>query len=139
MEATFFVAKEQQAVGVRHFGDLPVDPVTDPLQIPSIKVLIALTSVVLGQDQGPMQPLRDATCQSFPIFAFEPPVVDAISRYSEQEIDGTARLWLDSAAWDDGDVDLYELSLFLKELRDGIGMIRNIDERLFILLEEKAY
>lgn len=139
MEATFFVAKQQQAVGVRHFGDLPVDPVTDPLQIPSIKVLIALASVVLGQDQGPMQPLRDATCQSFPIFTFEPAVVDTISRYSEQEIDDAARLWLDSAAWDDGDVDLYELSLFLKELQDGIRMIRNIGERLYILLEEKAY
>jgi hypothetical protein len=139
MEATFFVAKQQQAVGVRHFGDLPADPVTEPLQIPSAEVLIALASVVLGRDQGPMQPLRDATCQSFPIFTFEPAIVDTIGRYSEQEIDGTAQLWLDSAAWDDGDVDLYDLSLFLKELQDGIRMIRNIGERLFILLEEKAY
>jgi hypothetical protein len=139
MEATFFVARQQQAVGVRHFGDLPVDPVTEPLQIPSAKVLIALASVVLGQEQGPMQPLRDATCQSFPIFTFEPAVVDTISHYSQEEIEDTAKLWLDSTAWDDGDVDLYELSLFLKELRDGIGMIRNIGERLYILLEEKAY
>lgn len=139
MEATFFVAKQEQVVGVRHCGDLPVDPIAEPLQIPTAKVLIALASVVLGREQGPMQPLRDATCQSFPIFSFEPAVVDTISGYSEPEIEYTARLWLDSGAWDDGDVDLYELSLFLTELRDGIGKIENIDERLFILLEEKAY
>ncbi len=139
MEATFFIARHQQAVGVRHFDDLPVDPVTEPLRIPSTKALISLASVVLGQDQGPMQPLRDATCQSFPIFTFEPAVVRTISRYSEEEIDDIAALWLDTSAWNDGDVDLYELSTFLKELQEGIGTIRNIGDRLYILLEEKAY
>jgi len=139
MEATFFIAKQQQAVGVRHFDDLPVDPISEPLQIPSTKALIALATVLSGQDQGPMQPLRDATCQSFPIFTFEPTVVRAIARLSEDEIDGIAELWLDTEAWDDGDADIYELSTFLNELQEGIGTIRNLGERLYILLEEKAY
>jgi hypothetical protein len=86
-----------------------------------------------------MQPLRDATCQSFPIFSFEPAVVRTIGRYSEDDIDNVAELWLETGAWDDGDADAYELSTFLKELQEGIGTIRNIGERLYILLEEKAY
>ncbi|MFP8871511.1 MAG: hypothetical protein VCB43_08840 [Myxococcota bacterium] len=139
MEATFFIAKQQQALGVRHFDDLPVDPVTEPLCIPSTKTLAALATVVLGQEQGAMQPLRDATCQSFPIFSFEPAVVRTIGRYSEDEIDNVAELWLETGAWDDGDADAYELSTFLTELQEGIGTIRNIGERLYILLEEKAY
>ena len=47
--------------------------------------------------------------------------------------------WLDTAPWDDGDADIYELGSFLRELQEGLGTIRNIGERLYILLEEKAY
>ena len=139
MEATFFVARHQQALGVRHYDDLPVEPIGEPLAISSFQTLAALASALCGEEQGPMQPLRDATCQSFPIFNFEPGVVKALSNVSDADIDDIARQWLESAEWDDGDRDLYELSDFLKELREGIGAIRNLGERLYILLEEKAY
>jgi hypothetical protein len=139
MEATFFVAKQQQAVGVRHYDDLPVDPIGEPLQISSFKTLLALASAVSGTEQGPIQPLRDATCQSFPIFTFEPGVVAALAKVDEADLDGIAQLWLDTADWDDQDPDLYELSDFLRDLQSGIGTIRNLGERLYILLEEKAY
>lgn len=139
MEATFFVANHRQAVGVRSFDDLPVDPVTDPLRIPSTRTLAALAQAVLGRDLGPMQPLRDATCQSFPVLTLEPAVVRALGRTRDEDIDEIAQRWLELGAWEDGDVDLYELSLFLKELQEGVGTIRNIGERLYVLLEEKAF
>ena len=75
MEATFFVSNQKQAVRVRYYDDLPVDPIGEPLFIPSPKALVALASALSGREQGSMQPLRDATCQSFPIFTFEPGVV----------------------------------------------------------------
>lgn len=139
MEATFFVAKQQQAIGVRHYDDLPVEPIGEPLEIASCKTLVALAAAISGGEQGPLQPLRDATCQSFPIFTFEPSVVKALTNLIEDDIDDIARLWLETAEWDGGDPDLYELSDFLKELKAGIGTIRNLGERLYILLEEKAY
>jgi hypothetical protein len=139
MEATFFVSNQKQAVRVRHYDDLPVDPIGEPLCIPSPKALVALASALSGHEQGPMRPLRDATCQSFPIFTFEPGVVRALVNLSEEEVDEIAASWIDGANWDEGDVDLCELSDFLKELREGLGSIRNLGERLYILLEEKAY
>jgi hypothetical protein len=139
MEATFFVAKQQQAIGVRQYDDLPVEPIGEPLEIPSFKTLVALAAAVSGDAQGPMKPLRDATCQSFPIFSFEPSVIKALANATEDEIDDIARLWLDDADWDDQGPDLYELSEFLRELKAGIGAIRNFGERLYILLEDKAY
>ncbi|MFT5444099.1 MAG: hypothetical protein ACI8W3_003151 [Myxococcota bacterium] len=139
MDATFFVANQKQAVRVRHFDDLPVDPLADPLFIQSPKALTALASAVSGSQQPPMQPLRDATCQSFPIFTFEPAVVKALSKLNDEEVDEVAERWLEAANWEDGEVDLYELSEFLKELNQGLGGVRNIGEHLYILLEEKAY
>ncbi len=139
MEATFFVAKQQQAVGVLNYDDLPVEPIGEPLKIPSFKTLVALASAVSGGAEDPIKPLRDATCQSFPIFSFEPSVVNALANAVEDDFDKIARLWLDTADWEDQGPDLYELSEFLKELKEGIGTIRNLGERLYILLEEKAY
>jgi len=139
MEATFFVSNQKQAVRVRQYDDLPVDPIGEPLCIPSLKALVALASALSGEEQGPMQPLRDATCQSFPIFTFEPGVVRALANLSEESIDEIAQSWIERANWDEGDVDLHELSNFLKELQEGLGAIRNLGERLYILLEEKAY
>ncbi len=139
MEATFFVSNQKQAVRVRHYDDLPVDPIGEPLSIPSTKALVALASALAGEEQGPMRPLRDATCQSFPIFTFEPTVVRALAKLPEEKIDEIAQSWLDGANWDEGEVDLFELSDFIKELRDGLAAIRNLGEQLFILLEEKAY
>jgi hypothetical protein len=139
MEATFFVSNQKQAVRVRHYDDLPVDPIGEPLRIPSTKALVALATALSGEESGPMRPLRDATCQSFPIFTFEPAVVRALAKLSDEDMDEIAQSWLEGANWNEGEVDLYELSDFLKDLQEGLGAIRNLGERLFILLEEKAY
>lgn len=140
MEATFFVARHQQAVGIRHYDDLPVEPIGEPLEVVSFKTLIALTQALAGTDQeGPLLPLRDATCQSFPIFTFPPSVAKALANVVEDDLDDIAQVWLESADWDEEGPELCELSDFLKELKVGIGAIRNLGERLYILLEEKAY
>ena len=100
MEATFFVAKQQQAIGVRQYDDLPVEPIGEPLEIPSFKTLVALAAAVSGDAQGPMKPLRDATCQSFPIFSFEPSVIKALANATEDEIDDIARATFGSITLD---------------------------------------
>ncbi len=139
MEATFFVANQQQAIGVRQYDDLPVDPIGDPLVVQSPKALGALAAALSGAESGSIQPLRDATCQSFPIFTFEPSVVRALVELPEDDLDAVAQAWLDAGNWNEGETDLYELTLVLRELQEGLGAIRNLGERLYILLEEKAY
>lgn len=139
MEATFFIANQRQAAGVRQYDDIPTEPIGEPLPVASAKVLVALASALSGEPQGPLQPLRDATCQSYPIFSFDPKVVGALVELKDEEVDAVAERWFAQACWPDGEVDLYELSEFLQQLRGSLGAVRNLGDRLFILLEEKAY
>lgn len=141
MEATFFISKPAQAAGVLQYDDIPTEPIGEPLSMESTAGLAALARAVMGEDADAagLRPLRDATCQSYPIVSFEPPVIRAIAQLKDSEIDEVAERWLEIAPWDDGEIDVYELSQCLEELREGLGRVRGLGERLYILLEEKAW
>lgn len=139
MEATFFVANHREATAVRQYEDIQTEPLSEPLGIPTPATLVALATTISGAGQAALQPLRDATCQSYPIFSFAPAVVRALRDLKEGEIDALAERWLELGGWREGDVDLYELGQVLQDLRAGLGGVRALGDRLFILLEEKAW
>ncbi len=139
MEATFFIANPKQAAGVLQYDDIPTEVIGESIPISSPRALVALAAAVSGEPQGPLQPLRDATCQSYPIFCFAGKIVRALASLKDGEIDPLAARWFEDAGWDEGEVDLHELGEFLQELRSGLAGVRDLGDRLFILLEEKAW
>ncbi len=141
MEATFFISSANRAAGVLQYDDIPTEPIGEPLSMTSTQPLVALARAVAGEERvaSSLRPLRDATCQSYPIVQFEPVVVRALATLKDSEIDPVAELWLSLANWEEGEIDLYELSQCVEELRAGLGHVRDLAERLYILLEEKAW
>ncbi len=141
MEATFFISHPRGAAGVLQYDDIPTEPIGEPLSMPSTANLIALAHAVLGEEAAgvALRPLRDATCQSYPIVSFEPAVIRGLATLKDSEIDEVAERWLEFSNWDDGEIDVYELSQCVEELRAGLAEVRDLGERLFILLEEKAW
>ncbi len=141
MEATFFISSAGRAAGVMQYDDIPTEPIGEPLSMMSTQPLIALARAVGGEalEAGSLRPLRDATCQSYPIVQFEPAVVRALATLKDSDIDQIAEQWLELANWEDGEIDLYELSQCVEDLRAGLGRVRDLGERLYILLEEKAW
>ncbi|MDP6977347.1 MAG: hypothetical protein QF570_01950 [Myxococcota bacterium] len=141
MEVTFFISSASRAAGVMQYDDIPTEPIGEPLSMTSTQPLVALAQAVGGEARGAgsLRPLRDATCQSYPIVHFEPTVVRALASLKDSEIDPVAGQWLELANWEDGEIDLYELSQCVEELRAGLGRVRDLGERLYILLEEKAW
>jgi len=141
MEATFFISHPRGAAGVLQYDDIPSEPIGEPLSMSSTGNLLALARAVMGEggQSAVLKPLRDATCQSYPIVSFEPSVVRGLAGLADKEVDEVAARWLEFSDWEDGEIDLYELAQCIEELRTGLGEVRDLGERLFILLEEKAW
>ena len=138
MEATFFTCLRQDAVGVSAIDDLPCDPAGEPVRIESAGVLSALARALCGDGASRVEPLRDATCRSFPVFEFASGVAQALAGLDEARIDEVAESWLADASCRGADIDLHETACLLTEIRDALRDSEAPEARLFVLLEEKA-
>jgi hypothetical protein len=140
MEATFFVADRETAMRVRSWTDVPADSAADPLTIGSTAALLALVDALGTPGRRAVAPLTDATCQSFPIWVFDPHAVDDISKLSGDRLDEVSAAWHERADADEAemDADVHELSMLLGEVQQAIAEADSSQE-LFVLLEQKAF
>jgi hypothetical protein len=135
MDALFFRARRDEALGVAASDDLPSEPVTDALRIENPSALASL-SRVLGVDTLP-RPLRDATCRSFPVWELGPEMRSRIAELDDAEVDDVAEQWQKDAETS-LDADLYELAGLLTDLRETLRGAAH-GESIFVLLEERAW
>ena len=138
MEATFFTCPREAAVGVSSIDDLPCEPAGEPLRIESSGVLSALARTLCGAQASKPEPLRDATCRSFPVFEFACVVSQKLVALPETRVDEIAESWLADPSWQGADIDLHEAACLLSDLRRALQEAESIDAPLFVLLEEKA-
>jgi len=133
MEIVFFLAQPHEASGVASSEDLPGDGSVESLAVDGPGALIDL-GLALGFSDGPVvRQLRDATCQSFPVWALAESFCQRLESLDDEEIDIRAE------AWQVGDkVDLYERATCLTELRDTLRD-RADGQSLFALLEERVF
>ena len=138
MHAVFFVCRPEEASGVSSIDDLPGDSAAEPLAVDSPGAVAGLVSALGAKLRESLGPLRDATCQSFPVWTFSQTFAAAIEGLDDGDLECVARRWLACTENAFRDADLYELSVCLGELRDAIRA-RAPEEQLFVLLEEKAW
>jgi hypothetical protein len=138
MEALFFTATHERAVRIRSVDDLEDEPAAEPLRVDSPGAVVALAVALCGQGRGMIEQLRDATCQSFPVWSLSTDCADALSTLSDDAIDPIAEAWREKAGAAELDADLYELSTCLTDLRQALAVGRERGEQLFVLFEEKA-
>ena len=140
MEAFFFAATREGATRVRSVEDLEDEPATEPLRVDSPAAVVSLAAVVCGRSQGSLEQLRDATCQSFPVWSLSDQFADALSSLQGDDvIDSTAEAWLEKVGTSELQVDLYELMTFLTDLCEAVRVGRERGQQLFVLFEEKAF
>jgi hypothetical protein len=138
MDATFFTAQRQDAMGVSAWDDIPDEPAAEPLRIADPRALTALGRLLCGEGVAGIAPLRDATCRSFPVWAFASALRCRIAELADEEIDPLAERWLQDPACAGMEGDLYELSTLLTDLRATLRDRQQPGEELFVLLEQKA-
>ena len=138
MEATFFTCRREDAVGVTSSDDLPCDPAGEALRFESAGVLSALVRALCGEEASKPEPLRDATCRSFPVFEFASSVSQKLIALPEARVDEIAESWLADASWQGTDIDLHEAACLLSDIRQALRESESPDAALFVLLEEKA-
>ena len=133
MELVFFIALPEEAVQISTMDDLGADPAAEPIAVVGPRVLKDLMSCVVSQGSNlRVEPLRDATCQSFPVWSIPERFCAALAPMEEEELDARA------ASWSTGsDTDPYERAMELTELRDAVRH-RSPGQRLYALLEERA-
>lgn len=135
MDALFFWARREDALGVASSDDLPVEPAADALRFDGSSP-IAVLGEVLGVGSH-ARPLRDATCRSFPVWELDAALLQRIEALDDSEIDGAAEAW-HAHEGSRLDADLYELACCLRDLREAIHT-GDAGEALFVLLEERAW
>lgn len=134
MEATFFASPRSEAVGVSCQEDLPREPAGEPVKFESIAWLRRLSELVGLSAAEFAAPLRDATCQSFPVWELGRELCQQLGKLGDEELDAVAVRWVDEAV---ADADAHELSELLCQLREALRLAGS-DDRLYVLLEEKA-
>jgi len=137
MEAVFFVSAPGAAIGVACVDDLPGDPAAEPLAFDAPAALAGFVEALLGTARDALRPLRDATCQSFPVFSLSRELAAAVADLDATSLDAVAERWYERAADSLRDATPYDLSVCLGEIRDSLRASDD-DERLYVLLEEKA-
>jgi hypothetical protein len=109
------------------------------LPVPGLKTLRALATALDLEAESALGQLRDATCQSFPIWALEPRVLGALLALDDSRIDEVGKAWLEACGEAQPDADLHEISLLLEDLRTALQEREDAAHELFVLLEEKAF
>jgi hypothetical protein len=135
MDALFFLARHDDALGVTSSEDLPSEPVSEALRLEDPSALAGLAEVLGVQHE--VQPLQDATCRSFPVWDLGAAITARIAELDDTEIDDAAETWLKHNETS-LDSQPYELACFLGDLREAIHSGYE-GEILFVLLEERAW
>lgn len=135
MDALFFWARREDALGVASSDDLPVEPAADALRFDGPSPVEALAEVLAVGSYA--RPLRDATCRSFPVWELAPALQRRIEGLDDSAIEDAAEAWHAHEA-SRLDADLYELACCLRDLRATIRT-GDASEALFVLLEERAW
>jgi hypothetical protein len=138
LEATFFIAPSAKASGVSSVDDIPGEPAAEPLVVASPGPLLVLTKLLGAAGSGAVSPLRDATCRSFPVWEYRADVAATLSALSEEEIEGIAEALANDPSAAGMDADLFELATLLSDLGESLRSSSDPEDRLFVLLEEKA-
>lgn len=138
MEAIVFGSTPRSATRIRSVDDLESEFVMEPLVVSSARVFGALATAAGLSGEAALKPLRDATCQSFPVWTMARALSELISRLDSEEVDELVERWRDHLGPEEIDADLYELSVWLLEWQDAFEECEGSDERLFVLFEEKA-
>jgi hypothetical protein len=137
MQAIFFRCDAADAIGIRSSDDLPSEPASDELTIGSPAALFALATALDVPPRGAWHPVRDATCQSFPVWRVASELADALRDLPSENVDRVACAWEKATGPEALDADLFELATCVADLRqaleDGAG------GPLFVLLEERAW
>jgi hypothetical protein len=133
MDVVFFLSRAVDAVGVTSSHDPTVEPAADPLRVADPSVLLALCEC-LGV-RARLEPLRDATCRSFPVLGLGADLARRLARLDDDGRDRIAADWKARAA-EGLDADPWELACCLRDLGEAV---RDADdgERLFALLEDR--
>ncbi len=143
MEATFFVARRAQAMGIHAWTDLPCDPAAEPLDLESLDGLRSLAEVLGAGGDRALTQLTDATCRSFPVWSLSGEFTRALGALDAKGIEDAAARWQERMGEDPLDADLYELETLLGDLREAATGARPLDlgeaPELFVLLEQKAF
>ncbi len=134
MDALFFLACHEDAIGVSTSGDLQSMPVADALRLEDAIALREL-ALILGVERPRL--LRDATCRSFPVWELGPALCNRISALSDAAIDDTAEQWQKSAETS-LDANLHELAGCLGDLREAVRAAA-ASKSIYVLLEERAW
>ncbi|MFK7895754.1 MAG: hypothetical protein AB8G23_07970 [Myxococcota bacterium] len=138
MEAVFFRATSEAATRIRSADDLEGEWVGEPLVVGSPGVIAALARAA-GLGNGPaIETLRDATCQSFPVWIVSADLERGFSSLNESLVDDWADRWLAEAAEGQLSEDAYALSTWLLEMQEALQEPGENGQRLFVLFEEKA-
>lgn len=135
MDALFFLARREAAVGVASSHDLPSEPAADALRLENPSALAGLAGV-LGVEKR-IRPLRDATCRSFPVWDLGAELTARIGALDDAQLDAAAERWHKNDATC-LDADWSELADCLGDLRAAIRA-REWGTTLFALLEERAW
>ena len=133
MDLVFFLASPEEAGGVASSDDLPNHCAAEPIRVAGPRALLDLMGRVAPTTELPLaRPLRDATCQSFPIWTIAESFCSALARMDEEEVDARAEGWSTGS-----DTDAYERAMELMELRDALRE-RASGESLYALFEERV-
>lgn len=135
VDALFFLTRREDALGVASSDDLPSEPVTDALALADPSPLVALANALGAAAR--LQPLRDATCRSFPVWDLGPELTRRLAELDDAGVDLASEAWLEHASAS-LDADAYELACCLGDLRDAVRAGSG-GESLFVLLEERAW
>ena len=138
MEAIVFSSTSARATRIRSADDLDAEFVAEPLVISSPRVFAILAQAAgLGKGAA-LAPLRDATCQSFPVWIVARALSESLFGLSENQLDDLVERWREGLGDEALDADPYELSTWLVEIQAALQESDRANEQLFVLFEEKA-
>ena len=138
MEAIVFSSTPGLATQIRSADDLVEGFVAEPLVVSSPRVFAALAEAAGLPGASALAPLRDATCQSFPVWTMAPALSACFAGLPDEALDDLVLRWRSGLEKEAIDADPYELATWLAELQAELRETRDDAESLFVLFEEKA-
>ena len=111
------------------------------LRLSSPAALIALARILRPGDPADsppaVEPLRDASCQAFPVWIYERAASKALASADAAALERLSDQWWDGVDADDVDANAYELAERLQQLQAELRAAEP-DAQLLVLLEQKA-
>ena len=138
MEAIVFSSTAAGATRIRSADDLEAEFVAEPLVVSSPRVFALLAQAAGLEEIAALIPLRDATCQSFPVWILARALSESLAELSEDQMENLIERWREGLGDEALDADPYELSIWIAEIQAAWQESERADEQLFVLFEEKA-